>query len=212
MGVNLVDNLKLQLYGSSYTTSIYNICNYIEEYIKSSKNDNISINTAELLNLTWLSSDGTVSRDKISVLNKMYIDKIINYLSENGLIAKYDGGSLLVYGWHLKHNLSSEFGYLYTRWRSKAKKDRNKIKVISTYLEDYIIDGIKKKFRAFDVVEFPLNDINNWIKETEKTTNLRLKDDGTYDKIISRVINDLIAYGFDARLNQNGRMFVSGWK
>lgn len=212
MGVNLVDNLKLQLYGSSYTTSIYNICNYIEEYIKSSKNDNISINTAELLNITWLSSDGTVSRDKINVLNKMYIDKIINYLSENGLIAKYDGGSLLVYGWHLKHNLSTEFGYLYTRWRSKAKKDRNKIKVISTYLEDYIIDGIKKKFRAFDIVEFPLNDINNWIKETEKTTNLRLKDDGTYDKIISRVINDLIAYGFDARLNQNGRMFVSGWK
>lgn len=212
MGVNLVDNLKLQLYGSSYTTSIYNICNYIEEYIKSSKNDNISINTAELLNLTWLSSDGNVSRDKINVLNKMYIDKIINYLSENGLIAKYDGGSLLVYGWHLKHNLSTEFGYLYTRWRSKAKKDRNKIKVISTYLEDYIIDNIKKKFRAFDVVEFPLNDINNWIKETEKTTNLRLKDDGTYDKIISRVINDLIAYGFDARLNQNGRMFVSGWK
>lgn len=212
MGVNLVDNLKLQLYGSSYTTSIYNICNYIEEYIKSSKNDNISINTAELLNLTWLSSDGTVSRDKINVLNKMYIDKIINYLSENGLIAKYDGGSLLVYGWHLKHNLSTEFGYLYTRWRSKAKKDRNKIKVISTYLEDYIIDSIKKKFRAFDVVEFPLNDINNWIRETEKATNLRLKDDGTYDKIISRVINDLIAYGFDARLNQNGRMFVSGWK
>lgn len=95
MGVNLVDNLKLQLYGSSYTTSIFNICNYIEEYIKSSKNDNININTAELLNLTWLSSDGTVSRDKINVLNKMYTDKIINYLSENGLIAKYDGGSLL---------------------------------------------------------------------------------------------------------------------
>ena len=212
MGVNLVNNLKLQLYGSSYTTSIYNICNYIEEYIKNSKNDNININTAELLNLTWLSSDGTVNRDKINVLNKMYINKIINYLSENGLIAKYDGGSLLVYGWHLPHNLSAEFGYLYTRWRSKAKKDRNRIKVISTYLEDYIVDRIKKRFRAFDLVEFTLNDIGNWIKEIEKTTNLRLKDDGTYDKIISRVINDLIAYGFDARLNQNGRMFVSGWK
>lgn len=39
-----------------------------------------------------------------------------------------------------------------------------------------------------------------------------LKDDGTYDRVISRVINDLIAYGFDARLNQNGRIFVSGWK
>lgn len=52
-------------------------------------------------------------------------------------------------------------------------------------------------------MEFPLNDITNWIRDTEKTTNLRLKDDGTYDKIISRVINDLIAYRFDARLNQN---------
>ena len=165
-----------------------------------------------MLNLTWLSSDGTVNRDKINVLNKMYINKIINYLSENGLIAKYDRGSLLVYGWHLQHNLSTEFGYLYTRWRSKAKKDRNRIKVISTYLEDYIVDRIKKRFRAFDLAEFTLNDIGNWIKEIEKTTNLRLKDDGTYDKIISRVINDLIAYGFDARLNQNGRMFVSGWK
>lgn len=76
MGVNLVDNLKLQLYGSSYTTSIYNICNYIEEYIKSSKNDSISINTAELLNLTWLSSDGTVNRDKINVLTRCILIKL----------------------------------------------------------------------------------------------------------------------------------------
>ena len=50
--LSLADKFRLQKYGSNFMTSIYNISNYIEEYIRKTGETSITVNINTLLKLT----------------------------------------------------------------------------------------------------------------------------------------------------------------
>ena len=119
--LSLADKFRLQKYGSNFMTSIYNISNYIEEYIRKTGETSITVNINTLLKLTSLTSNSSFTPDKLNILNTIYVDNIQNYLNLNGLLTKYNKNTgLKVYGWNLVYNLSDDFLYLYSAWYSKS--------------------------------------------------------------------------------------------
>ena len=216
MGVSPADNLRLQLIGGSYSAVTINLYNYIEEKIKNGKGgDNITISSKELLKITWIVEGDLANvdiRSKIAILDKYYIDFLKQFLSDNGLNSNYDGNCLNVYGWHLKHNLSDSFSKLHNKWRAKVKKTRDRVKVLSAYIEDDIMDIIRKSFRSSDKLEFPSHVLKTMLSKAEQNTNIKIKYDSTFDEIVNRVIADLKSYGFKVEVSNLGRITVSGWR
>ena len=195
--LNLADKLKLQKYGSNFMTSIYNICNYIEEYIRKTGETSITMNINTLLKLTSLTSNSSFTPDKLNVLNTIYIDNIQNYLNLNGLLTKYNKNTgLKVYGWNLVSNLSDDFLYLYSAWYSKSADNGNVVALISAKLENYIVRLIELKLRACDKIEIDSATINTLVKDIEAKDNIRIGSNKEYGEILDRVINDLRVYGF----------------
>lgn len=195
--LNLADKLKLQKYGSNFMTSIYNICNYIEEYIRKTGETSITMNINTLLKLTSLTSNSSFTPDKLNVLNTIYIDNIQNYLNLNGLLTKYNKNTgLKVYGWNLVSNLSDDFLYLYSAWYSKSADNGNVVALVSAKLENYIVRLIELKLRACDKIEVDSVTINNLVKDIEAKDNIRIGSNKEYGEILDRVIDDLRVYGF----------------
>ena len=195
--LSLADKLKLQKYGSNFMTSIYNICNYIEEYIRKTGETSITININTLLKLTSLTSNSSFTPDKLNVLNSIYVDNIQNYLNLNGLLTKYNKNTgLKVYGWNLVSNLSDDFLYLYSAWYSKSADNGNVVALISAKLENYIVRLFGFKLRACDKIEIDSDTIGTWVKEIEVKDNIRVGSNKEYGEILDRVIDDLRVYGF----------------
>ena len=195
--LNLADKLKLQKYGSNFMTSIYNICNYIEEYIRKTGETSITMNINTLLKLTSLTSNSSFTPDKLNVLNTIYVDNIQNYLNLNGLLTKYNKNTgLKVYGWNLVSNLSDDFLYLYSAWYSKSADNGNVVALVSAKLENYIVRLIELKLRACDKIEVDSSTINTLVKDIEAKDNIRIGSNKEYGEILDRVIDDLRVYGF----------------
>ena len=195
--LNLADKLKLQKYGSNFMTSIYNICNYIEEYIRKTGETSITVNINTLLKLTSLTSNSRFTPDKLNILNTIYIDNIQNYLNLNGLLTKYNKNTgLKVYGWNLVSNLSDDFLYLYSAWYSKSADNGNVVALISAKLENYIVRLIELKLRACDKIEVDSATINTLVKDIEAKDNIRIGSNKEYGEILDRVVDDLRVYGF----------------
>lgn len=195
--LNLADKLKLQKYGSNFMTSIYNICNYIEKYIRNTGETSIKMNINTLLKLTSLTSNSSFTPDKLNVLNTIYVDNIQNYLNLNGLLTKYNKNTgLKVYGWNLVSNLSDDFLYLYSAWYSKSADSGNVVALISAKLENYIVRLIELKLRACDKIEVDSATITTLVKDIEAKDNIRIGSNEEYGEILDRVIDDLRVYGF----------------
>lgn len=195
--LNLADKLKLQKYGSNFMTSIYNICNYIEEYIRKTGETSITMNINTLLKLTSLTSNSSFTPDKLNVLNTIYVDNIQNYLNLNGLLTKYNKNTgLKVYGWNLVSNLSDDFLYLYSAWYSKSADNGNIVALVSAKLENYIVRLIELKLRACDKIEVDHATITTLVKDIEAKDNIRIGSNKEYGEILDRVIDDLRVYGF----------------
>lgn len=195
--LNLADKFKLQKYGSNFMTSIYNICNYIEEYIRKTGETSITMNINTLLKLTSLTSNSSFTPDKLNILNAIYVDNIQNYLNSNGLLTKYNKNTgLKVYGWNLVSNLSDDFLYLYSAWYTKSADNGNYVALISAKLENYIVRLTGFKLRACDKIEIDSDTIGTWVKEIEVKDNIRVGSNKEYGEIIDRVIDDLRVYGF----------------
>lgn len=195
--LNLADKFKLQKYGSNFMTSIYNINNYIEEYIRKTGETSITMNINTLLKLTSLTSNSSFTPDKLNILNTIYVDNIQNYLNSNGLLTKYNKNTgLKVYGWNLVSNLSDDFLYLYSAWYTKSVDSGNYVALISAKLENYIVRLFGFKLRACDKIEIDSDTIGTWIKEIEVKDNIRVGSNKEYGEIIDRVIDDLRVYGF----------------
>lgn len=189
--LSLADKFRLQKYGSNFMTSIYNISNYIEEYIRKTGETSITININTLLKLTSLTSN------KLNVLNTIYVDNIQNYLNLNGLLTKYNKNTgLKVYGWNLVSNLSDDFLYLYSAWYSKSADNGNVVALVSAKLENYIVRLVSFKLRACDKIEIDSDAIGTWVKEIEAKDNIRIGSNKEYGEILDRVIDDLRVYGF----------------
>lgn len=177
----LADKLKLQKYGSNFMTSIYNICNYIEEYIRKTGETSITMNINTLLKLTSLTSNSSFTPDKLNVLNTIYVDNIQNYLNLNGLLTKYNKNTgLKVYGWNLVSNLSDDFLYLYSAWYSKSADNGNAVALVSAKLENYIVRLIELKLRACDKIEVDSATINTLVKDIEAKDNIRIGSNKEY--------------------------------
>lgn len=195
--LSLADKFRLQKYGSNFMTSIYNICNYIDEYIRKTGETSITININTLLKLTSLTSNSSFTPDKLNVLNTIYVDNIQNYLNLNGLLTKYNKNTgLKVYGWNLVSNLSDDFLYLYSAWYSKSADNGNVVALVSAKLETYIVRLMGFKLRACDKIEIDSDAIGTWVKEIEAKDNIRIGSNKEYGEILDRVIDDLRVYGF----------------
>lgn len=178
-------------------TSIYNISNYIEEYIRKTGETSITININTLLKLTSLTSNSSFTPDKLNVLNSIYVDNIQNYLNLNGLLTKYNKNTgLKVYGWNLVSNLSDDFLYLYSAWYSKSADNGNVVALVSAKLENYIVRLIELKLRACDKIEVDSATINTLVKDIEAKDNIRIGSNKEYGEMLDRVIDDLRVYGF----------------
>lgn len=167
------------------------------------------------MKITWIAdvnSGNTDAKSNVSLLNKYYIGILKQFLSDNGLNSNYDGNCLNVYGWHLKHNLSDSFSKLHNKWRAKVKKTRDRVKVLSAYIEDDIMDIIRKSFRSSDKLEFPSHVLKTMLSKAEQNTNIKIKYDSTFDEIVNRVIADLKSYGFKVEVSNLDRITVSGWR